>query len=150
MHYVTNGRPAEKRLVEIGSISSLRLEPAEKIFRASLEPQARALTHWPRSLKCMRWDRSTVSIYGLVHFCPRKNNETVVCWTVSECIFRRDRIWKKTVSWRSDSRSQINIRRRFMVITTQEKLHSKRYYRNFLISLVKWVNSSDPAKFKYI
>ena len=54
MHYVTNGRPAEKRLVEIRSISSLRLEPAEKIFRASLEPQARALTHWPRSLKCMR------------------------------------------------------------------------------------------------
>ena len=57
MHYVTQGRqrPAEKRLAEKGSISSLRLEPAEKNFRASLGPkarssQARALTPRPRSL----------------------------------------------------------------------------------------------------
>ena len=61
MHYVTQGRP-KKGWPKKARSASLRLEPAEKNFRASLEPkarssQARALT--PRPLIAIKTDGPT-------------------------------------------------------------------------------------------
>ena len=46
---------------------------------------------------------------------------------------------------------KLNIRKRFMALTSQEKIISKKYYRIFYISLIKSVKTDDEdLKFKYI